>query len=240
MKLKNEKEALKVFCDECRPHLSRPFINDKDNGRLFASDGYVMVLIDPSLLQEEYETDSQRIPELGIEFMSQDILLDDIEAACKNINLIPEKKPKDGILKDCPECDGTGTVEYEYVDQGSHHHYKECDCPVCGGDGINPKYEMVETGKMIVPPKTVFHIGDVYFNAQLVQRCLWALRVMGFNRMTWKYASPIQANIFDICDGFKFVLMPVHVDQDTPVVEVPITPPNDPINKRNYEQNRMD
>ena len=221
MKLKNEKEALQAFCAEDRPHLCRPFINDKDNGRLFASDGYVMVLVDSGLLQEAYDTDSQRIPELGREFMSKEILFDDIEEASKTIKLVPEMKPKDGIMKDCDECGGTGVVDFEYMDKKRHYHYKEFDCPVCGGDGINPDYEMVETGRMIAPPKTVFHIEEGYFGAQLVQRCLWAFRVMGFDRMTLKYASKMQANVFDICEGFKFVIMPTKIDEETQVVELP-------------------
>ena len=45
MKLKNEKKALQMFCEEdaWRDVYKEPFINEADNGRLMAAEGHIMI-----------------------------------------------------------------------------------------------------------------------------------------------------------------------------------------------------
>ena len=52
MKLKNEKEALQMFCDNengLRPLMTKPFKNERDEGRVWATDGHVLLIVDPKL-----------------------------------------------------------------------------------------------------------------------------------------------------------------------------------------------
>ena len=210
MKLKNEKKALQMFCDDdsYREIYRQPVINDKDNGRVMASDGYIMALVDPKLLRCKYKHMEQRLPNYDFERSDFAVCVDfaNFDKAYNQFALIPEKVSKDGRPKECPECGGSGTVEYEYIDSDGNAHYKDCDCPICDGTGERDDYELVETGRMILPKNCTFQLGDQIIDAYYMTRVVTALRLMGFERMKWK-SKQFGANIFEVCDGFTVLIM---------------------------------
>lgn len=209
MKLKNEKEALQMFCDDdhCRPHLRRPFINDKDNGRIMATNGRIAIHVDPSLVECKYEHDEQRLP--GFDYEANDInkVIDfaDIEKAYNSFELVPEVVSKDGEPIECPECEGSGHVDYEYEDQKGNMHYCEEYCPVCNGTGKRDDYEEVETGRMLLPKNSTFGLDGIIFSAKLLWRVVSALRLMGFQRMTWN-SKQEGVNFFSPQSGITVVV----------------------------------
>lgn len=210
MKIKNEKKALRMFCNESSfaERYRNPFINDMDNGRLVATDGYVMALIDPKLIRCKYPHIDQRLPNLDYERcdIGQTIRFADIEAAFNLFPLIPEKVTKDGKPCECPECDGTGRVEYMYEDTAWHEHYIDGECPICHGTGMRDDFELVETGRMLLPESCTFGLEDQIFDARLLMRVIEGLRLMGYDRMTWKSKQDF-ANIFSVCDGITVAVM---------------------------------
>lgn len=212
MKIKNEKEALRMFCNENSfvERYRNPFINDRDNGRLMATDGLIMVLINPKLLRCKYPHFWQRLPILdyGRNDIGQTIRLADIEAAFNLFPLIPEKVGKDGKSCDCPECHGTGSVEYMYEDSNWHEHYISDVCPICHGTGMRDDFELVETGRMLLPESCTFGLEDQIFDARLMMRVVEGLRLMGYDSMTWK-SKQSHANIFSVCDGITVAVMTV-------------------------------
>ena len=209
MKIKNEKKALQMFCEEKGKAFDKPFINDKDNGRLLASDRKMMLLVKPELLQEAYDSGSQRLPnfEQG-ENSDIPITFANIDNAFTKFKLIPEKISKDGQPKECPECNGEGTVEYYYEADNGRTYYKEEDCPVCHGDGLRDDYELIETGRMVLPDQCYYQIKGVNFGAELINRAVEALRLMGFDSMTLKEIHPKNGNKFFICEGIELWIMP--------------------------------
>jgi hypothetical protein len=120
MKLKNEKKALQMFCNEdsFKDAYRQPFINDKNNGRVIASDGYIMALVDPKLLRCKYKHMEQRMPNYDLERKDFATVVEfaNFDKAYNRLALIPEKVSKDGKPEECPECDGSGEVKYEYKD----------------------------------------------------------------------------------------------------------------------------
>lgn len=212
MKIKNEKKALRMFCNESSfaERYRNPFINDMDNGRLVATDGYVMVLIDPKLIRCKYPHIEQRLPNLDYlrNDIGQTIRFADIEAAFNLFPLIPEKVTKDGKPCECPECDGTGRVEYMYEDTAWHEHYIDGECPICHGTGMRDDFELVETGRMLLPESCTFGLEDQIFDARLMMRVVEGLRLMGYDSMTWKSKQGF-ANTFSACDGITVAVMTV-------------------------------
>lgn len=210
MKLKNEKKALQMFCnEECfRVDFHSPSINDKDFGRLLATDGYVMALVDPKLIRCKYKHIMQKIPDFDYERkdFTKIFEFDKFDQAYNKLDLIPEKVTSDGKSTDCPECNGYGSVEYEYTDKEGEMHYQDCECPICHGTGERGDYELVETGRMLLPKNSTFGLGDVIIGASNLQRVVTALRLMGFERMTW-LSKQHGGNIFKVCDGFTVVIM---------------------------------
>ena len=150
MKIKNEKKALQMFCSEdtyFRKQLTRPFINSVYDGKVIATDGYVLLIADRKLLRCKYETDTLKIP---------------------------------------------------------HQSYKPISIPI-SFKAIDDAYNQLE----LVPEGSVFIMHHTYFDARRVCKVVEALRLMGFEQMTWVGESTTGMNWFDVCDGLQLVLMPM-------------------------------
>ena len=210
MELKNEREALQMFCDEdserllCRKPIT---IDYKGKHMVMATECHIMALVDAELLHSEYDVMMQRVPNYDYERKDFDkvIELSDIERACQQL-LEPEKVSKDGKSEVCPECYGACEVEYEYTDSHGYTYYTDCECPVCDGTGVRKDYELIETGRMIPKKDSTLGLDDETIDARCMWRVVTALRMMGFERMTWK-SSQKGANVFDVYDGFVVVIM---------------------------------
>lgn len=212
MKIKNEKKALQMFCSadtHFRKQLTRPFINSAYDGKVIATDCSVLLIADRKLLRLKYETDSLVIPHQSYKPVSITISFKAIDEAYNQLELVPEEVSEDGLDKECPECDGEGQVEFEYnaTDNQTYYHY--CKCPICDGTGIRNDYVPIKTGRMLVPVGSVFIMHHTYFDARRVWKVVEALRLMGFEQMTWVGESTTGMNWFDVCDGLQLVLMPM-------------------------------
>jgi hypothetical protein len=212
MKIKNEKQALQMFCSPdtyFRTKLTRPFIDDEFDGKVIATDGYVLLIVDKKLLRCKYETDSQKIPQMSCNRISIPISFAAIDDAYNRLELVPEEVAEDGRDKECLECCGEGQVEFEYNAENGQTYFHYCKCPICDGTGIRDDYVPVKTGRMLVPPGSVFIMHRTYFDARRVWKVVEALRLMGFEQMTWVGESETGMNWFDVCDGLQLVLMPM-------------------------------
>lgn len=212
MKIKKEKKALQMFCSEdsfFRKQLTRPFVNELYNGKVTATDGYVLLLVDMKLLRGKYETDKLKIPHQSYRPISIPISFKAIDEAYNQLELVPEEVSEDGLDKDCPECLGKGQVEFEYNAKNGLTYYEYCNCPICDGTGIRADYVPVKTGRMLVPDGSVFLMRDSIFDARRVWKVVTALRMMGFEQMTWVCESTTGMNWFDVCDGMQLVMMPM-------------------------------
>lgn len=225
MKIRKEKESLQVFCSDEHPYgelYRHPHFNSADGGRLVATDGVVMCLVKSELLRGKYETISQKIPDFGVWDMEVEVKFDAIERAFCKFDLIPEKVSKDGDSPDCPECAGTGRVEWEYTDDDGRTYYMEDDCPVCDGTGKRDDFELVETGRMVLPPRSVFRLCGSLVDASRLMDCVGAFRKMGFDGMVMRKADARGGNVFTLCDGFVFVIMSRCPSGEGTVVEIEI------------------
>ena len=189
--------------------LGGPFINSVYDGKVIATDGYVLLIVDKKLLRCKYETDSLKIPHQGYKPISIPISFAAIDDAYNQLDLVPEEVSEDGKDKDCPECLGEGKVEFEYNAENGETYYHDCDCPICEGTGIREDYVPVKTGRMLVPEGSVFIMHRTFFDARRVWKAVEALRLMGFEQMTWVGESETGMNWFEVCDGMQLVLMPM-------------------------------
>lgn len=220
MKIKNEKEALQMFCENKGTIFDNPFINVMDNDRLMATDRKVMILVDNSLLQETYEAHSQRLPNFDTtENTDINIPFANIDKAFSQFELVPETIKIDGDIEKCPECDGTGLVDYTYFADNGRTYDKECDCPICDGTGTCRAQKIVETGRMVPSNFSYYQLNGVYFSAKLFNRVVEALRLMGFESMRFKSSKPAAPNKFIVCDGIELWIMPC-ANIDTKIAQI--------------------
>lgn len=205
-----------MFCSEddwLRPFCHKPFYPESEPSRLMATNSIMMLLVDKSIVSGKYDTQKMKVPRFRNDSLNKTVRFEDIEAAYNRFALIPEMVAADGKDDECPECDGSGTVEYEYTcDTTGRTYYHEDDCPVCEGSGKRD-VEMVPTGRMLLPPKTFFCMEGVVFKAELLWKAVEGLRLMGFESFVWQTAASNTANVFDVAEGITFVIMPSHIAQ---------------------------
>lgn len=169
----DEKKLFGLFVaeDSYNPMLNYPYRRD---GYVYATDRHKLIRIKEDIVSGDYEkTDKMRlvIPIDNCDYIISD---KDIEKLLSEIPQIEEKEEKE--VK-CPECDGTGEVDWEYRDKNGKDYESCFECPVCDGTGY--VYSEVATGKMIPNPTITVKVcknGIYYIHLKAL---LDAMRIIG-------------------------------------------------------------
>lgn len=211
MKIKNEKEVLQAFCDEdneLRPLLNSPFFCEP-TGEVRATDGRIMLMVDPKLLRRKY-TAAEFGAKLTIPEPNSDTIvrLDDIEAVFRQFELVQEMAWEEGEQCECYACDGEGTVQWEFTDPNGHTHYMKDDCPVCDGTGEAVERHKVPTGRMLPPDNAKFVIDGVCFLACYMMKAVEGLRLLGCKELRHIATFKSSLNLFAVQDGIRLLIMP--------------------------------
>ena len=210
MKIKNEKEALMMFCEQenqIREIFINPFSNENDGGNIWATDGRVLLIVDKELTRCKYQALTLRKPEVCTDNIDRQISFAEIDKAYKKFKLVDEMQTESGEGIECEECDGDGTVEYEYYARNGRTYHYEHTCPVCLGRGTVKESLLIPTGRKVLPKATFYVFGEATFNASVIMRAVEGLRKMGFDSMTHKASIKVGANRFQICDGVELLIM---------------------------------
>ena len=210
MKIKNEKEVMRAFCkkDNLHPHLKKPFRNPNDNGRIWATDGGCLLTVDPKLVRCKYPEYTMGIPVLMAENCNTIVKLDDIEAAYNSLGKEPEYRYEEGEIIRCPECDGSGHVDFEYYCEVNGRTYQEEeDCPYCDGSGEAPELKKVPTGRMLVPDHSFLRIDGTLFLPRTIIGALDGLRILGVTQLNHRINNDSGANLFHVSDGIELYIM---------------------------------
>lgn len=210
MKIKNEKEVLQAFCDkddELRPVLNSPFLFEP-TGEVRASDGHIMLMVDPKLLRRKYAA-SDFGAKLTIPRQNSNTIvkLDDIEEVFNQFELVPEMIEEEDDECECPACEGEGTVQWEFIDTDGKTYYMDEDCPVCDGTG-EAMHHKVPTGRMLPPSNAMFVIDGVCFLAYYMMKAVNGLRLLGCKELRHIATSKDATNLFAVQDGIRLLVMP--------------------------------
>lgn len=211
MKIKNEKKVLQAFCqddDELSPILNSPFFCEP-TGEVRASDGRIMLMVDPKLLRCKYATNDLGA-KLAIPRQNSDTIvkLDDIEEVFNQFELIPEMVDEEGDECECPACEGEGTVQWEFTDPDGKTYYMDDGCPVCDGTGEAVEHHKVPTGRMLPPSDAAFAIDGVLFLARNMMKAVDGLRLLGCKEIRHIVTSKDSINLFAVQDGIRLIVMP--------------------------------
>lgn len=137
--MENEKYLLDLYVlsskSEYRENIKVPF---RQNGRVCATDGHMLIRIAESLCEKEYTDMPNGLKPVNTSaVIPKPNMCETITARMLNRAL---KKAPEEKNRCCPECNGDGTVEYEYRDRYGNTYTTEEDCPVCGGTGQMIEY----------------------------------------------------------------------------------------------------
>lgn len=215
---KNEAELLATFSNPNYPGCEQyrhPFLNER-NGQVWATDGYVLISVDPHRLSGDYPKLKLGEP-VGFGKRTCDLtvtmsMLEETLASVPKIKEQIEVHP----ARECEECDGTGEVMWEYTDGCLKVHQMEAVCPVCDGRGVFTKAVYKETGRTIPDPKAKIEVGNAILLVRYVQKLVSA---MEFFRAD---------SVHLVCDESQTTWI---IDEDIFIIIMPVFKDNDPVTR---------
>lgn len=155
------------------------------------------------------------------ENINKTLFLYDIENA---LNKIPEVDEEKETIdnKECEECLGTGVVEYEYCDSNDHYYYKECDCPICDGEGIIEKRIKIKTGKKIKDEKYKIILKNVTLSSEIFIKIIETMKIFNIDKIEIVNNSYNSANLFKINNDIEIYAMPFLNNESEYSIEIPL------------------
>lgn len=154
--------------DENRPAMMFPNFS---NGVVYATDTHALISIPENELMLKYGTNekfpnAQKILDNFSKKELQSISVNVVDLA-KELTKARIEVDKDSIK--CKECEGRGTVEFEYCDKQNETHYIDGDCPICYGEGSDERDSKFARIKLSMIKKEdgtqiAININDLYFH----------------------------------------------------------------------------
>lgn len=208
---KNEAELLATFSNPNYPGCEQyrhPFLNER-NGQVWATDGSVLISVDPHRLSGDYPKLKLGEP-VGFAKRTCDLTVT-MSMLAETLASVPTVKEQIEVQPaiECEECNGTGEVVWEY--RSLHRtHQMEAMCPVCDGRGIFAKAVYKETGRTIPDPKAKIEVGNAILLVRDVQKLVSAMEffradsvhlVRDESQTTWIIDEDIFIILMSVPDG---------------------------------------
>lgn len=181
-RINNEQELFELFCDPYSEltFKQKPYYETQCK-KVFATDGKILIMMNPSMLSESYEEIKKPvIYKVFRGSMEGYFTFESLKKVFESFEMEEEQvETEEG--RECVECEGSGYVEWEYIDQEGKIHSHDCDCPICDGDGIiEAVFE--STGFMIPTDDSTVRIGKLFFRGIVVQKLLWAMEYFNVDK----------------------------------------------------------
>lgn len=170
----DEKKLLRLFLGK-GILTAMPLLKDD---KVFATDFRKVIYINAEVCQGEYERTEMfdlRFPpveqELNIPLLSLQ----------KAYDSLPKVEDEEYDQEECNECDGTGSVEWEYVDKNGKTHHQDFDCPACNGRGFFKR----NVRKCYKPEyNAIIKLDGFFINNQYIKAIIDALFLLGKDHIT--------------------------------------------------------
>lgn len=208
MKIKNEEELFELVCDTDAGNAKyhKPFLNNED-GNVCATDGRILLIINPDYLKKKYKIDSFKITLDTKGCAASTVRLESIEKALRDCPQVEKT-----ISTKCDECGGSGEVWWTYKDKYGERHNKDWDCPICCGEGIKSR----GTGQLHADPYALIKLGEAYFRAEYIEKLKSCMQLLGSDYALLTANSPLGASVFQT-DYAKIILAPYLVADESKV-----------------------
>ena len=215
MKIKNENEILGLFVEEengLRYNLKTPFI-DKNDGRVWATDGHVLIMVNSECVSGKYETRDlgSKIPVREYN-CDESLLVSDLEDAIKKCPQEPEMKIKHNVVQ-CPECNGEGEIHAAYyADSDGEFYTVSATCPICDGEGTIEEEEREPTGNMIPKDDSLIKFGEGYFNWRLINSIIETCEISKIEKIRLVRTSISELSIVELSKDIHIGIMPMRLN----------------------------
>ena len=170
----DEKKLLGLFYSK-ESLSAMPLLKDT---KVFAADRHKAIYINAEVCQREYE--KTELFNLKIPPVEQELNIP-LSSLQKAYDFLPKVETEKYDSEDCKECDGTGSVEWEYQDKKGNTHYKDFDCPSCDGFGFFKR----NIRKCIEPEyDAVIELDGFFINNSHIKAIIDALLLLGKDHIT--------------------------------------------------------
>ena len=145
--------------DGLRDEIRQPYLKD---GRICATDTYALIRIARNYFTQD---NFHEIDRYNITWPRQQL---PVKLSFNMIGRAIEQLPMVDVCIEvdetaaCPECDGSGEVEWEYKDLSGETYYHTFECPVCDGIGTVERTINKPTGEKERDKEYFVKIGDFY------------------------------------------------------------------------------
>lgn len=212
-------EILQMFVgqDDLRPAMTVPNIG---NEYASATDAHALVFFDKNLLPENtvFETDfgeKLKYPDIQrfVEMKANCNTILDVEKINEVISKCPliEDTDEEENEYECPECDGSGKVEYEYSSSKTTH-YMDGECPICYGYGKCVQTISKPNGKMVKNNEYYLQMGTSYLSIFLVEKLLEVGKMLSSDIVVVNQTYPNKEMLFKI-GNVNILIMPLMRDE---------------------------
>lgn len=171
----DERKLLGLFY--CKERLSAmPLLK---GNKVFATDSHKAIYINAEVCQGEYERTEKfdmKFPSVAEQELNIPLL-----SLQKAYDSLPKVEDEEYDEEECNECNGTGSVEWEYTDKNGKTHHQDFDCPACDGWGFfkrnirkcyDPEYD------------AIIELDGFFINNQHIKAIIDALFLLGKNHIT--------------------------------------------------------
>lgn len=221
----NYDEIFNLYIGPDDPHdwIREPFLNMRDN-TVWATDGHAALIVPTIMLNKIYKAHdtSVQIPEM--------ISLDScLHYTTKQLMDAIDKCGREEVMEEvevvCPECDGDGTVLWEYSPTSNRERYEhEYECPVCDGEGHI--YKEKPSGRFEPAVTKGVRIGEGVYSAWQLDRVVKAMNILGVDTLNIvSKPDRTHAVLFQFGNLNVHVLqMPAFIEDKKDIVEIDFNP----------------
>lgn len=170
----DEKQLLRLFQGK-GILTAMPLLKDD---KVFATDFRKVIYINAEVCQGEYE----RTEMFDIKFppVEQELNIP-LLSLQKAYDSLPKVEDEEYDQEECTECDGTGSVEWEYTDKNGKTHHQDFDCPACDGWGF-----LKQNVRKCYEPEydAIIELDGFFINNQHIKAIIDALFLLGKDHIT--------------------------------------------------------
>lgn len=189
-----------------------PFI-DKNDGRVWATDAHILVMVNPECVSDKYETKDlgSKIPVREYN-CNESLLVSDLQDALNRCPQEPEMEIKYNVVQ-CPECNGYGEVDVEYyADSDGKCYTISGTCPICDGDGTIKEEEREPTGNMIPKEDSLIKFGEGYFKWYYIDTIIEACKKLKIEKIKLVRTSISELSLIELSRDIHIAIMPMLLD----------------------------
>lgn len=206
--IKSIDELLQMFVstDEDRAKFMKPW---RERNQVFATETHILIRVNGYLTTADYpQYNSDNTNKLFPTGTPNGILTAlTLENAISYAPLIDEMITV-GEDVECRECDGTGSVDWEY-----RHWIEPFDCPVCNGSGYMSRVKSEPSGRKVINPEATVRLGLLSFRASFLKLLLEAMRYCDCAECTVTFGGSTAATLFNLTDEIDIIIMPVYTEK---------------------------